>query len=155
MRQYTHREFVKILIANGFHYNRHSGDHAIYLNDAGRHISIPMKLESVIARRLIKENNLETDIKKLKKLKKMSLNEPDGASVDARNPDLRTPEINRVVVAISQTLSATAVVEIEGEYDEFDLKRAVREQIFLPSKCANSCGGKEVWIEDDFEVIEE
>lgn len=155
MRQYTHREFVKILIAIGFHYNRHSGDHAIYLNDAGRHISIPMKLESVIARRLIKENNLETDIKKLKKLKKMSLNEPDGASVDARNPDLRTPEINRVVVAISQTLSATAVVEVKGEYDESDLKRAVREQIFLPSDCANSSGNKETWTEDDFEVIEE
>lgn len=155
MRQYTHREFVKILIANGFYYDRHNGDHAIYLNDAGRHISIPMKLESVIARRLIKENSLETDIKKLKKLKKMSLNEPDGASVDARNPDLRTPEINRVVVAISQTLSTTAVVEIEGEYGESDLKRAVREQIFLPSDCANSSGNKEDWTEDDFEVIEE
>jgi predicted RNA binding protein YcfA (HicA-like mRNA interferase family) len=155
MRQYTHREFVKILIANGFYYDRHNGDHAIYLNDAGRHISIPMKLESVIARRLIKENSLEIDIKKLKKLKKMSLNEPDGASVDARNPDLRTPEINRVVVAISQTLSTTAVVEIEGEYDESDLKRAVREQIFLPSDCANSSGNKETWTEDDFEVIEE
>ena len=58
-------------------------------------------------------------------------------------------------MAISQTLSTTAVVEIEGEYDESDLKRAVREQIFLPSDCANSSGNKETWTEDDFEVIEE
>ena len=42
-------------------------DHAIYVNDKGRHISIPKNLECVIARRLIKENNLITDIKKKKK----------------------------------------------------------------------------------------
>ena len=51
---------------NGFSYSRHSGDHAIYVNDNGRHISIPHKLESVIARRLIKENNLITNIKRRK-----------------------------------------------------------------------------------------
>lgn len=73
MKQYTHREFVKIVKANGFHYDRHSGDHAIYLNDKGRHISIPAKLESVIARRLIKENNLELDLKKLKKMDNLPL----------------------------------------------------------------------------------
>ena len=67
MRQYTSREFIKIVEFNGFHYNRHNGDHAIYLNEKGRHISIPLKLKSVIARRLIKENNLEINIKKLKK----------------------------------------------------------------------------------------
>lgn len=69
MRQYTYREFTKIVMANGFFYNRHNGDHAIYLNSKGRHISIPFKLENVIARRLIKENSLEVDIKKLKKKK--------------------------------------------------------------------------------------
>lgn len=67
MRQYTQREFIKICIVNGFYYSRHNGDHAIYVNDGGRHISIPSNLESVIARRLIKENNLITDIKKKKK----------------------------------------------------------------------------------------
>ena len=42
-----------------------NGDHAIYRNDeSGRHISIPKNLECVIARRLIKENNLVTNIKK-------------------------------------------------------------------------------------------
>lgn len=43
------------------------GDHAIYVNDKGRHISMPKNLECVIARRLIKENNLITDIKRRKK----------------------------------------------------------------------------------------
>lgn len=41
MRQYTSREFIKIVEFNGFYYNRHNGDHAIYVNDKGRHISIP------------------------------------------------------------------------------------------------------------------
>ena len=66
MRQYTLREFIKIVEFNGFYYNRYKGDHAIYVNDKGRHISIPKNLESVIARRLIKENNLVIDIKKSK-----------------------------------------------------------------------------------------
>lgn len=70
MKQYTQREFIKICIVNGFHYSRHNGGHAIYVNDKGRHISIPPNLECVIARRLIKENNLEVDIKKLKRSKK-------------------------------------------------------------------------------------
>lgn len=69
MRQYTSREFTRIVKLNGFHYSRHSGDHAIYVNDKGRHISIPRNLECVIARRLIKENNLVTDFKKKKKKK--------------------------------------------------------------------------------------
>ena len=67
MRQYTSREFIKIVELNGFYYNRCNGDHAIYINDNGRHISIPLNLKCVIARRLIKENNLEVYIKKLKK----------------------------------------------------------------------------------------
>ena len=66
MRQYTSREFIKIVEINGFYYNRHNGEHAIYVNDKGRHISIPKKLECVIARRLIKENNLEVNIKRRK-----------------------------------------------------------------------------------------
>ena len=66
MRQYTLREFIKIVEFNGFYYDRCKGDHAIYVNDKGRHISIPKNLERVIARRLIKENNLVIDIKKSK-----------------------------------------------------------------------------------------
>lgn len=64
MKQYTQREFIKICIANGFYYNRHTGGHAIYINGRDRHISIPHKLESVIAIRLIKENNLDVNIKR-------------------------------------------------------------------------------------------
>ena len=66
MRQYTQLEFIRIVKKNGFSYNRHNGDHAIYVNDSGRHISIPQKLECVIARRLIKENKLETNFKRKK-----------------------------------------------------------------------------------------
>ena len=67
MKQYTQLEFIRVVEKNGFSYSRHSGDHAIYVNDKGRHISIPKNLECVIARRLIKENNLVTDFKKKKK----------------------------------------------------------------------------------------
>ena len=67
MRQYTSREFIKIVKFNGFYYNRCKGDHTIYVNDKGRHISIPKNLECVIARRLIKENNLIPDIKRRRK----------------------------------------------------------------------------------------
>ena len=67
MRQYTSREFVKIVEKNGFQYKRHSGSHAIYMDVNGRHMSIPKNLECVIARRLIKENNLVTDIKRRRK----------------------------------------------------------------------------------------
>lgn len=62
MRQYTQREFIRIVEKNGFHYSRNNGSHAIYTKN-GRHISIPKDLECVIARRLIKENNLNTNIK--------------------------------------------------------------------------------------------
>lgn len=64
MRQYTQRAFIKIVEKNGYHYNRCNGSHAIYVNDGGRHISIPYNLECVIARRLIKENNLDVNLKK-------------------------------------------------------------------------------------------
>lgn len=63
MKQYTQREFIKVVKRNGYTYNRHNGDHAIYVNAKGKHISIPQKLECVIARRLIKENNLNTNKK--------------------------------------------------------------------------------------------
>lgn len=58
MRQYTHLEFARILKNNGFFFARQRGSHFIYNNSIGKHISIPRKLESVIARRLIKEFNL-------------------------------------------------------------------------------------------------
>lgn len=62
MIQYTQKKFIKILIKNGFYYSRHNGDHAIYVNNEGRHVSVPKNLKCVIARRLIKENDLNVEI---------------------------------------------------------------------------------------------
>ena len=59
MKQYTHREFSRIVKKNGYVLTRSNGSHFIYVNKEGKHICIPQKLESVIARRLIKENNLK------------------------------------------------------------------------------------------------
>ena len=64
MRQFTQREFIKIVKNNGFQYSRSTGDHSIYINDKGRHISIPNHLKSVVALRLIKENSLDLNIKR-------------------------------------------------------------------------------------------
>lgn len=61
MKQYTQREFIRIVEKNGFHYDRHSGSHAVYVNDRGKHISIPKKPECVITHRLIKEHNLKVN----------------------------------------------------------------------------------------------
>lgn len=59
MKQYTHKEFIKLVERNGFRYNRCNGSHSIYMNNEGKHISVPKNLECVIARRLIKENKLK------------------------------------------------------------------------------------------------
>lgn len=53
-KQYTRREFIKIVESNGFYYNRCNGSHSIYINNEGRHISIPKNIKDVIIRRLIK-----------------------------------------------------------------------------------------------------
>jgi predicted RNA binding protein YcfA (HicA-like mRNA interferase family) len=60
MKQYTIKEFIKILVYNNFHLVRTKGSHYIYYNNNGKHISVPRVLNSCIARRLIKENNLIT-----------------------------------------------------------------------------------------------
>ena len=58
MAIYTQREFEKILKFNGYKFNRQKGDHLIYVNDNGRHISVKYPLNPCISRRLIKEYNL-------------------------------------------------------------------------------------------------
>lgn len=55
----------------------------------------------------------------------------------------------KVNVAISQTLSANAQVEVPENYSKYDLKKAVMEQIQVPSDDFGE------WSLDDFEVIEE
>ena len=58
MKQWTHNEFCKLCERNGYYYSRSNGSHDIYINKKGQHISVPLRIASVIARRLIKENNL-------------------------------------------------------------------------------------------------
>ena len=127
MKQFTHREFVMVVVANGFYYNRQSGDHAIYLNEKGRHISIPLKLESVIARRLIKENNLEIDIKRLKKEKRMS-NAPLGADEDPRAP-WNAPLDVKHKRFVSVTISYYDGVELPPDAEEEQIKGALEEKV--------------------------
>ena len=62
MKQWTHTEFCKMAERNGFYYMRHNGSHSIYVNKEGHHMSIPHKLSCVIARRLIRENNLNINL---------------------------------------------------------------------------------------------
>lgn len=69
IKKYTYKEFVRVLVANGFSYNRSRGDHDIYTDANGRHISVPTRIVCVIARRLIRENNLIEDVKTIKKKK--------------------------------------------------------------------------------------
>jgi len=59
-RQWTYRKFVKMLKKNGWIYERSSGSHDIFKNDAGNHISVPNRkqVNAMLALRLIKENNL-------------------------------------------------------------------------------------------------
>lgn len=145
MKQYTHREFVKIVKANGFHYDRHSGDHTIYLNDKGRHISIPAKLESVIARRLIKENSLELDIKKLKKMDNL----PAGAKDDPRAPFNEEP-YEEVEVLASITYSKSMSIHVPKGSTEEEIKAFAKKSIFRPHE---ALGG--TWTIDEFEIIPE
>lgn len=127
MKQFTHREFVRVVVANGFYYDRHNGDHAIYLNEKGKHISIPKKLESVIARRLIQENNLEINIKKLKKEKRMN-NVPLGANEDLRAP-WNTPLDVKYKRFVSVTISYYDEVELPPDAEEEQINEALEEKV--------------------------
>lgn len=59
MRQWTYLQFERLLKKNGYWIDRHNGGHNIFINSRGKHISVPVKLVSVIANRLIRENNLK------------------------------------------------------------------------------------------------
>ena len=58
MAVYTQRDFERILKTNGYSFKRQKGDHLIYVNDGGRHISVKYPINPCISRRLIKEYNL-------------------------------------------------------------------------------------------------
>lgn len=55
---YTYKDFKKILKKNGYLLVRKRGDHFIYKNYKGNTISINLRLNPMVARRLIKENRL-------------------------------------------------------------------------------------------------
>lgn len=54
----TYKQMCKILKRNKYHFDRYSGDHAIYVREGHHHISINVHLNPMVARRLIKENGL-------------------------------------------------------------------------------------------------
>lgn len=60
IKQYSEREFKKILRNNGYRQIRSCGSHVIYKNDKQQEIAIPSGREpnKMMMRRLIKENNL-------------------------------------------------------------------------------------------------
>lgn len=62
-RVYSTREFEKILRKNGYSILRHRGDHTIWAKAEGHvpNITIAKTVNPMIARRLIKENNLIVD----------------------------------------------------------------------------------------------
>lgn len=62
MRQWKIKEFLRLLEKNGYYYSRHNGDHYIYVNRDGRHISVPQKPVGVICKRLIREHKLDVEL---------------------------------------------------------------------------------------------
>ena len=64
MLEWTVDDFVRMLKRNGYTIckGRGNGSHSIYVNKEGNHISVPLRIKAVIARRLIKENNLNIDL---------------------------------------------------------------------------------------------
>lgn len=55
---YTAREFKRLLIDNGYEHKRTTGDHLIYSNGTNTISFNVRNLNRMVARRLIKENNL-------------------------------------------------------------------------------------------------
>lgn len=61
-RVYTSREFCRILKANGYLLHNTTGSHYVYKHPiTGKTISINLNLNKMVARRLIKENNLSEE----------------------------------------------------------------------------------------------
>lgn len=61
MIQWSRNDFIKMLEKNGYSYLRSRGSHSIYVKK-GNHITVPLRIKAVIARRLIKENNLNINL---------------------------------------------------------------------------------------------
>ena len=64
MLEWDTDDFIRMVRRNGYQLlkKRGKGVHSIYQNSLGEHISIPLKVKAVIARRLRKEHNLDVDL---------------------------------------------------------------------------------------------
>lgn len=61
MKQWTKKDYCKMLNKNGYHFDRKGkGSHDIYTNSHGNHITVGKTINPCIARRVIKENKLNT-----------------------------------------------------------------------------------------------
>lgn len=58
LKIYNEKEFIRILTFNGYHPERTKGSHTVYVKDGYKNIIINKKLNPMVAKRLIKENNL-------------------------------------------------------------------------------------------------
>lgn len=59
MKEYSRKEFERILANNGYTVARQDGKHCIWKKDGMHNIAVPKhKLNFMICKRLIKENNL-------------------------------------------------------------------------------------------------
>jgi len=58
MKQFSSRDFIKLLRTNGFQLFRTSGSHRIFKR-GNQTIVVPLYLNVCIAQRLIKQNNLK------------------------------------------------------------------------------------------------
>jgi len=68
MQSYSLKQFTRILKNNGFILDRIKGSHHIFKNEKNNIIVVPRILNICVATRLIKENNLNVNIKKTKKV---------------------------------------------------------------------------------------
>lgn len=55
----TYKEMCRLLRKNGYMFDRQKGDHTIWVKEGCNHVSINMHLNPMVARRLVKENNLK------------------------------------------------------------------------------------------------
>ena len=67
VKTWNKREFERLLRRNGYKLDRVNGSHYIYTNGSNS-ISIKPKINKMVARRLIKENNLKKSIARISEL---------------------------------------------------------------------------------------
>ena len=59
MRQWPKKDYCRMLERNVYHYDREGkGSHSIYTNHEGIHITVSKDINPCVARRIIKEHNL-------------------------------------------------------------------------------------------------